>query len=81
MFSPKPGHMNSPFSFMRNQLRRCRGLIDGVTHLQPVVEVVAHVVAAERQHGERVDGQRPAPKAAAVFSGTDVAEEHAESSS
>jgi hypothetical protein len=25
-----------------------------VTHLQPVVEVVAHVVAAEGQHGERV---------------------------
>jgi hypothetical protein len=25
-----------------------------VLHVQPVLEVVAHVVAAERQHGERV---------------------------
>ena len=29
-------------------------MLDGVAHFQPVVEVVAHVVTAERQHGERV---------------------------
>ena len=76
MFSPKPGHMNSPFSFMRNQFHAedARGLVDGVTHLQPVVEVIAHVVAAERQHGERVAADNaPAPKAAAVVSEPSVA--------
>jgi hypothetical protein len=29
MLSPKPGHMNSPFSFMRNQLtQKMRGRAD-----------------------------------------------------
>src|SRR5574340_1685092 len=31
-----------------------RWMLDHVAHAQPVVEVVAHVVAAEGQHGERI---------------------------
>ena len=56
MFSPKPGQRNLPSSSRRNQLtRKMRGGLGIVpAELQPVAEVVAHVVAAERQHRHRV---------------------------
>src|SRR5205814_1177178 len=31
-----------------------RGLRHAVSHLQPMIEVIAHVVAAKRQHGKRI---------------------------
>jgi hypothetical protein len=56
MFSPKPGQRNLPSASLRNQLTwKMRG-VDGelALHLDPVAEVVAHVVAAEGQHGHGV---------------------------
>ena len=56
MFSPKPGQMNRPSSSLRNQFTwKMRGVsVELPLHHDPVAEVVAHVVAAERQHGHRV---------------------------
>ena len=56
MFSPKPGQRNLPFASLRNQLTwKMRGRVGELAlHLDPVAEVVAHVVAAEREHGHRV---------------------------
>ena len=57
--SPKPGQMNLPFSSVRNQLtRKMRGgLRELLADVEPVPEVVAHVVAAERLHGHGVAAQ------------------------
>ena len=60
LFSPKPGHRNLPSSSLRNQLtKKIRGIWSRVAlaHLEPVLEVVGHVVAAERQHRHRVEAQ------------------------
>ena len=56
MLSPKPGQRNLPSSSRRNQLTlKIRGgFLSAAAEVEPVAEVVAHVVAAERQHGERV---------------------------
>ena len=45
-----------PFSSLRNQLTwKTRGVAESVAlHLEPVTEVVAHVVAAEGQHGHGI---------------------------
>ena len=56
-----PGHRNLPSSSLRNQLTwKIFGSFAGsalLADLQPVPEVVAHVVAAEGQHRERVEAQ------------------------
>ena len=56
MFSEKPGQRNLPSSSLRNQLTwKMRGVVRAdALHLDPVAEVVAHVVAAEGQHGHGV---------------------------
>ena len=59
MLSPNPGQMNLPFSSIRNQLtEKIFGRLgDVAAHVDPVAEVVAHVVAAEGQHGDGVAAQ------------------------
>ena len=54
--SPKPGHRNRPSSSLRNQLtwKIFGSLRAAVAERQPVREVVADVVAAERHHRHRV---------------------------
>ena len=56
MFSLNPGHRNLPFSPLRNQFTwKMRGVAaERALHLDPVTEVVAHVVAAEGQHGHGI---------------------------
>ncbi len=56
MFSPKPGQRNLPSASLRNQFTwKMRGVSDEPPlHLDPVPEVIAHVVAAEGQHRHRV---------------------------
>ena len=56
MFSPKPGQRNLPSSPLRNQFTRkiCGGSASRFCIVEPVAEVVAHVVAAEGQHRHRV---------------------------
>ena len=72
--SPKPGQMNLPSSSLRNQFTwKMRGSLaasGACAELQPVPEVVGHVVAAERQHRERVAPQlaRPCPRPRRCFS-------------
>ena len=55
-FSPKPGQRNLPSSSWRNQLtwKIFGGCFSARPIVQPVAEVVAHVVAAEGQHGHRI---------------------------
>ena len=52
MFSLKPGQMNLPSASLRNQFTwKMRGVsLSCALHLDPVAEIVAHVVAAEGQH-------------------------------
>ena len=61
LFSPKPGHRKRPSSSRRNQLtKKILGRFAGsvaFSMLQPVGEVVGHVVAAERQHRHGVEAQ------------------------
>ena len=66
MFSLKPGHRNLPSASLRNQFTwKMRGVSLRVAlHLDPVPEIVAHVIAAEGQHGHRIaahlaDGAAP----------------------
>jgi hypothetical protein len=56
MFSPKPGQRNLPSLSLRNQFTKkiFGGFVMLRLHREPVLEVVAHVVAAEGQHRERV---------------------------
>ena len=59
MFSPKPGQTNRPRGVLAEpvhveQLRQLARVGGDLADLQPVAEVVAHVVPAERQHRERV---------------------------
>ena len=56
MFSLKPGHRNLPSASLRNQLTwKMRGVsVERALHLDPVPEIVAHVIAAEGQHGHRI---------------------------
>ena len=56
MFSPKPGQRNLPSASLRNQFtwKIAGRLAERALHLDPVAEVVAHVVAAEGQHRHRV---------------------------
>ena len=57
MFSPKPGQRNLPSASRRNQFTlKIRGLCSARVRpkFEPVVEIIAHVVTAERQHRERV---------------------------
>ena len=60
MFSPKPGQRNLSSSSRRNQLtRKMRGGFgDPAAHVQPVAEIIGHVVAAERQHRHRIAARR-----------------------
>ncbi len=59
LFSPNPGHRNEPSSPLRNQLtQKSLGqlvLVGGLADVEPVLHVVAGVVAHERQHGEGVE--------------------------
>ena len=66
--SPATG--SSPFLSLRNQLTlKIRGGLSSAAEVQPVPEVVAHVVAAERQHRERIAPHLACcPSAAAVVS-------------
>ena len=64
MLSPNPGQTNLPFSSTRNQLtaKIFGGLRIRAAGVHPVAEIVAHVVAAEGEHGEGVaaqDADRP----------------------
>ena len=56
MLSPKPGQMKWPSSSCGTSDVESSALCPPsfFAHLQPVAEVVAHVVAAERTHGHRV---------------------------
>ncbi len=59
-FSPKPGHRKRPLVVLAEpvdveDLRQLRPV--AAADLEPVGEVVGHVVAAERQHRERVEAQ------------------------
>ena len=60
MFSPKPGQRKSPALVLAEPVdaedARRVGYLSA--ELQPVVEVVGHVVAAERQHRHRVAADR-----------------------
>ena len=59
-FSPKPGQRNEPSAPLRNQLTWKTADFRTVVpaHVHPMAPVVGHVVAAERQHRQRVAAQR-----------------------
>ena len=76
MFSLKPGQRNLPSASLRNQFTwKMRGVsLRAALHLDPVPEVIAHVVAAERQHRHGIAAHlADVPAAAAVVSDPIVA--------
>ena len=56
MFSLKPGQRNLPFVILAEpvDVEDARSDGEAALHLDPVTEVVAHVVAAEGEHGHGV---------------------------
>jgi hypothetical protein len=56
MFSPKPGQRNLPFVVLAEpvDVEDARAVLHLLAHAEPVHEVVADVVANEREHGHRI---------------------------
>jgi hypothetical protein len=58
-FSPKPGHMKAALVVFLEPVhvensRHSTDSAESVSHVEPVLHVVAHVVSAKGHHGERV---------------------------
>ena len=68
MFWPKPGHTNFPFASRNQFTLKMHGGCATAAHVEPVLEIVADVIPAERRHRERVAPTPTAPAAAAVVS-------------
>ena len=79
MFSRKPGQMNLPFGVLAEpvDVEDARRLAELALHLDPVAEIVAHVIAAEGQHRHGIaanfaDGARGGRRHFRAHGGADV---------